>query len=166
MTRLAPTPRPLCLLIAVALSTPCHASADYPRPRLARTVTPARVAAILSTVPPARAVQVPLIDVRPWTENRAYKVGDAVSSRGNIYYCVQAHTPPTGAGWEPAVVPALWRLIRSADDPPAGLPAWRQPLGAHDAYQMGDLVTHNGSTWRSMSNNNVWEPGVYGWIEQ
>ena len=35
--------------------------------------------------------------------------------------------------------------------------------GAHDAYNIGDKVTHNGKTWVSDVDNNVWEPGVYGW---
>ena len=26
----------------------------------------------------------------------------------------------------------------------------------------GDKVTHNGATWISTVDNNVWEPGVYG----
>ena len=30
-------------------------------------------------------------------------------------------------------------------------------------YKKGDKVTHNGSTWVSTVDNNVWEPGVYGW---
>lgn len=30
-------------------------------------------------------------------------------------------------------------------------------------YMTGDKVTHNGSTWVSTCDNNVWEPGVYGW---
>lgn len=29
----------------------------------------------------------------------------------------------------------------------------------------GDKVTHNGKTWQSTTDNNVWEPGVYGWEE-
>jgi hypothetical protein len=27
----------------------------------------------------------------------------------------------------------------------------------------GDRVTHNDQTWESTVDNNVWEPGVYGW---
>ena len=42
-------------------------------------------------------------------------------------------------------------------------PEWVQPTGAHDAYNIGDKVTHNGKTWVSDVDNNVWEPGVYGW---
>ena len=40
---------------------------------------------------------------------------------------------------------------------------WVQPAGAHDSYSIGDRVTHNGSTWESTHNDNVWEPGVFGW---
>lgn len=40
---------------------------------------------------------------------------------------------------------------------------WVQPLGAHDAYQAGDQVTHEGHLWESTADNNVWEPGTYGW---
>ena len=29
----------------------------------------------------------------------------------------------------------------------------------------GDKVTNNGKTWQSTTDNNVWEPGVYGWEE-
>lgn len=28
-----------------------------------------------------------------------------------------------------------------------------------------DKVIHNGKTWVSDIDNNVWEPGVYGWNE-
>lgn len=43
---------------------------------------------------------------------------------------------------------------------------WVQPDGAggpNFPYQIGDLVTHTGSTWESTHNDNVWEPGVFGW---
>ena len=33
------------------------------------------------------------------------------------------------------------------------------------AYSMGDKVSHNSKHWKSTVNNNVWEPGVYGWEE-
>ncbi|WP_270217645.1 carbohydrate-binding protein [Dorea longicatena] len=32
-------------------------------------------------------------------------------------------------------------------------------------YAKGDKVTHNGKTWISTADGNVWEPGVYGWEE-
>ena len=43
------------------------------------------------------------------------------------------------------------------------IPAWVQPTGAQDAYQSGDKVKHNSKAWISNVDNNVWEPGVYGW---
>ena len=43
-------------------------------------------------------------------------------------------------------------------------PAWVQPLGAHDAYPIDSRVSHKGKRWTSTVDNNVWEPGVYGWV--
>ena len=69
-----------------------------------------------------------------------------------------------GAGgnfWEPGV-------FGSRDLNPAPTPAvtdWKQPAGAHDAYQVGDKVMHAGAQWISTAANNVWEPGVYGWVK-
>lgn len=59
-----------------------------------------------------------------------------------------------------------WELLDVPDiDPNAPqVEAWVQPTGAHDAYQIGDTVTHNGKTWQSTAANNVWAPGVFGWV--
>ena len=46
-----------------------------------------------------------------------------------------------------------------------GVPIWTQPLGATDAYMIGDKVKHKDKVWASDVDNNVWEPGVYGWTE-
>lgn len=66
--------------------------------------------------------------------------------------------------WEPGV--SGWRKM--ARIPPgetvAPPPAWVQPTGASDDYQIGDRVTHNAQVWVSTAANNVWEPGVYGWV--
>lgn len=40
---------------------------------------------------------------------------------------------------------------------------WKQPLGAHDAYAKGDVVTHDGVQWVSTVTPNTWAPGVSGW---
>lgn len=66
--------------------------------------------------------------------------------------------------WEPGVT--AWR--KAAIVPPSGippLPGWVQPLGAQDAYPLNAEVTHNGFNWKSIVANNVWEPGVYGWVQ-
>ena len=43
--------------------------------------------------------------------------------------------------------------------------AWVQPVGAHDSYLNGNIVSHNGKNWVSLLDWNVWEPGVANWRE-
>lgn len=75
---------------------------------------------------------------------------------------------PTELLYHPKDVPAL--LVKVEDEggeeiPSEEYPEWVQPTGAHDAYGLGSKVTHNGKKWTSNVENNVWEPGVYGWTE-
>lgn len=42
---------------------------------------------------------------------------------------------------------------------------WKQPLGAHDAYNKLDRVLWNGKVWETTINANVWAPNVTGWRE-
>ena len=44
-------------------------------------------------------------------------------------------------------------------------PEWVQPIGSHDAYNIGDIVNYNGRLVQSTIDNNVWSPDVYpqGW---
>lgn len=94
-----------------------------------------------------------------WVTDKDYAVGKILTRpNGNLYKCVQAHR--SQAGWEPENTPALWTKI---GDPSEEYPEWSQPLGAHDAYPLGAKVSHNGKKWTSDVDNNVWEPGVYGW---
>lgn len=61
--------------------------------------------------------------------------------------------------WEPGV--SAWREVWASSTPPE----WVQPTGAHDAYPLGAIVSHNGFTWQSDYEANVWEPGVFGWTQ-
>lgn len=72
----------------------------------------------------------------------------------------QGHT--SQQGWNPSLTPALWTKI---GDPGEEWPAWAQPRGAHDTYEAGAKVSHNGERWTSDVGGNVWEPGVYGWTK-
>ena len=90
----------------------------------------------------------------------AYKVGDRVRYDDLLYKCLTDHT--SQESWAPDAAPSLWVRI---DDPVIEWPEWRQPAGAHDAYAKGAKVSHNGKHWISDVDNNVWEPGVYGWTE-
>jgi len=68
--------------------------------------------------------------------------------------------------FSPSAFPAAYVQIDGpGGDPLPTTPQWIQPLGALDAYQLGEVVFHNNKTWQSAYNNNVWEPGVFGWTE-
>ena len=57
-------------------------------------------------------------------------------------------------------------VVTSDTEEPTGdeVAEWVQP-DSTNPYMTGDRVLHNGSTWESTVDNNVWEPGVYGWAE-
>ena len=57
-------------------------------------------------------------------------------------------------------------VVTSEPEEPTGdeVAEWVQPTGAHDAYDVGDRVSHNGMVWECTSPSNVYEPGVYGWV--
>ena len=93
-----------------------------------------------------------------WKADTAYSVGDRVRDNNVLYKCVQAHT--SQSDWRPSITPALWVVV-SLDE----WPEWVQPTGAQDAYNIGDKVSHNDQHWTSIVDANVWEPGVYGWLE-
>lgn len=93
-------------------------------------------------------------------ETVGYLVNDRVLYGGTLYKCLQNHT--SQADWTPAAAPSLWTKVLIPD--PEVIPEWEQPESTNP-YMMGDKVTHNGKTWESTIDNNVWEPGVYGWSE-
>lgn len=93
-----------------------------------------------------------------WFTDTAYAVGDRVKYNDILYKCVQAHT--SQSDWTPDLTPALWTVVSVEE-----WPEWVQPTGAQDAYMTGDKVSHNEKHWISIADNNVWEPGVYGWEE-
>lgn len=95
-----------------------------------------------------------------WQADVSYAQSDIVSYGGKLYRCNQAHT--SQADWTPDTAVSLWKQI---GDPTVEYPEWSQPLGAFDAYAAGAKVSHNGKNWVSTVDNNVWEPGVYGWDE-
>ena len=89
-----------------------------------------------------------------------YKVDERVRYDNVLYKVLIAHT--SQSGWTPAASPSLFAKVLIPD--PHAIPEWEQPTSTNP-YMRGDKVTHNGKTWESTIDNNVWEPGVYGWIE-
>ena len=93
-----------------------------------------------------------------WEVGIEYVVGDRRQYNELLYRCVQAHT--SQSDWTPDVTPALW--VRTSTEE---WPEWIQPTGSHDAYNIGDKVSHLEKHWISTVDANIWEPSVYGWDE-
>jgi hypothetical protein len=101
-----------------------------------------------------------------WREGKAYGVNDyityGVNSVGDpqLYRVVQGHT--SQADWTPDKTPALYTAIGLNE---SGYPVWSQPTGAHDAYNIGDIVDYNGILYESKIDGNVYSPDAYpdGW---
>lgn len=93
-----------------------------------------------------------------WKTSKSYTVGERLRYNGIFYKVLQAHT--SQEDWTPDVAVSLFAKVLISD--PTTIPAWEQPESTNP-YKKGDKVTHNGSTWISTVDNNVWEPGVYGW---
>lgn len=101
------------------------------------------------------------IDLYPqWAIDVKYEIGDRVLYDSVLYKVLQAHT--SQADWMPDVSASLFAKILIPD--PTVIPEWEQPESTNP-YMKGDKVTHNGKTWVSNIDNNVWEPSVYGWDE-
>lgn len=95
-----------------------------------------------------------------WQPDAAYAVDERLRYSGKLYRVVQSHN--SQADWTPDIAPALYTEVAE----PGTIPVWKQPTGAQDAYMTGDRVRYpdeDGEVWISTVDNNVWEPGVYGW---
>lgn len=95
-----------------------------------------------------------------WAATATYEVGNKVLYNNSLYRCLSTHTAQET--WTPTDAPSLWTKVLIPD--PGVIPEWEQPESTNP-YMAGDKVTHNGKTWVSIIDNNVWEPGVYGWDE-
>lgn len=92
--------------------------------------------------------------VAEWIVGENVAVGFLRKYNGVAYRAIQKHT--TQSDWTPDVATALW--IVAPTQGATGYDEWIQPTGAHDAYNIGDIVEHNGHVWKSKVNGNVWEP--------
>lgn len=95
-----------------------------------------------------------------------YTVGEFITYGVNtvgdpqLYKIVQAHT--SQEDWIPSETPSLYEPIGLTSE---GYPVWSQPSGAHDAYNIGDIVDYNGTLYQSLIAGNVYSPEAYptGW---
>lgn len=105
------------------------------------------------------AAYVPLIFER-WAVDQEYTVGKRVCYDDKLYKVLIAHT--SQSSWTPDISPSLFAEVLIPD--PGVIPEWVQPSSTNP-YMTGDKVRHNDKIWVSIIDNNVWEPGIYGWEE-
>lgn len=96
-----------------------------------------------------------------WNSISTYAKDDRVRYAEVLYKCLTAHTAQSD--WTPDASPSLWAKVLIPDQ--NVIPEWEQP-DSTNPYMIGDKVTYIGSVWESTVDNNVWEPGVYGWTEK
>ena len=101
-----------------------------------------------------------------WTVGKVYKAkevfryGENSVGDAQLYQVLQDHT--SAAEWTPDTATSLYKAIGITEE---GYPEWVQPLGAADAYNIGDIVNYNDVLYRSAVDGNVWAPDAYpqGW---
>lgn len=99
-------------------------------------------------------------DIYPiWDGNGvSYQKDYYLTHNGKLYKVLQAHT--SQEDWAPDLAPSLFAEVLPGQSG-TGTGEWVQP-DSTNPYMTGDQVTHNGETWESLIDNNVWEPGAQG----
>ena len=97
----------------------------------------------------------------PWEAGKKYKGGVYLTYGENSVgdpqlYKVNEPGHTSQADWTPDKTPALYTPIGLDDD---GYPIWSPPTGAHDAYNVGDVVDYGGVLYESLINGNATVPG-------
>ena len=106
-----------------------------------------------------QACEVPVL-YPAWKNEVSYVAGERVLYNGVLYKVLTSHT--SQLDWTPDVAASLFTKVLIPDE--NVIYPWEQPESTNP-YMNGDKVTHNDKTWISIVDNNVWEPGVYGWEE-
>lgn len=88
------------------------------------------------------------------------QVGEYINHNDVLYKVLQQHVVQDN--WAPDVAPSLFAKVL-VDPTGETVLDWVQP-DSTNPYMKGDKVKHNGVIYESEVDNNVWEPGVYGWV--
>lgn len=96
-----------------------------------------------------------------WNIDKQYNLNERILYQNILYKCIIAHT--SQASWTPDVSPSLWTKVLAGQEG-TGLGEWTQP-DSTNPYMKGDKVIHNNEIYESNIDNNVWEPGIYGWTK-
>ena len=126
------------------------------RPLTAEEVTALLIKQQINTLTVDDQTALRMLEYYPAPDAASYVAGDRIQYNGKLYKCLQAHTAQ--ADWNPVDAPSLWAEVLAGQDGTA-IGEWVQP-DSTNPYMRGDKVTHNGKTWISTIDNNVWEPGT------
>lgn len=90
-----------------------------------------------------------------------------LNSFGETQLWITFNEYTTDGVYTPDQLTSFFKKLGYKDD----VPIWTQPLGYTDAYDIGDIVSHNDQLWKCTEGNssgaqglrNTFEPGVWGW---
>ena len=106
-----------------------------------------------------QAIEAPAV-YPTWKEDVEYKLDERVLYNDVLYKVIIAHI--SQSDWTPDAAHSLFAKVLIPNE--NVIPEWEQP-NSTNPYMTGNKVSHNGKVWSSTIDNNVWEPGVYGWEE-
>lgn len=136
-------------------------AAEAKRPLTMEEVIKLTIARTINSIAIEDETALRMVEYYPSPDAASYAAGDRIQYKGKLYKCLQAHTAQ--ADWNPVNAPSLWAEVLAGQDGTA-IGEWVQP-GSTNPYMRGDKVSYNGKTYESEVDNNVWAPGVYGWVE-
>lgn len=125
--------------------------------KMAAMLGQAKINSVSNTDEQALEVQSLYPEWETLAEGTMLHVGDRVNYQGFLYNVLQEHQKQ--ATWNPVDAPSLFAKVLIPDEDI--IPEWEQP-DSTNPYMKGDKVTHNGQTWESLVDGNVWEPGAAG----
>lgn len=117
----------------------------------------AEINSVSNTDEQALEVQVLYPEWENFEEGHTFIVGIRVNYREILYKVLQEHQKQST--WNPVDAPSLFAKVLNPDA--EVIPEWEQP-DSTNGYMTGDKVIHNGITYESLVDNNVWEPGITG----
>lgn len=136
-------------------------TAERSRPLTAEEVSRMLIASQINSLAVDDSTALRMREFYPlWEAGQDYTAGFRLRYGGLLYKVLQAHT--SQETWTPDAAPSLFAKVLIPDE--NVIPEWEQP-DSTNGYAKGDKVTHKGKTWVSDVDNNLWEPGIYGWIE-
>lgn len=119
-----------------------------------------------NTLPVDKALEVVAV-FPPWEPSVSYAKDQYVlhglnpDNEPQLYRVISPHV--SQSDWSPPAAVSLFTKVGFTE---TGTPVWVQPMGAHDAYMKGDVVSYNNTKYTSDVDGNVWKPGVYGWTKK